>query len=185
MLPQTEEKWRQVQAEFHTEWHFPNCLGALDGKRVLIGKPAKSGSTYFDYKGHFSIIMMALVDAKYRFLYIDVGGVGRASDGGVWERCSLNRALSENLVNIPPPSALPFSNRVCPSVIVGDDAFPLREYIMKPYPGKNLTPEKMIFNYRLSRARRTSENAFGILSAKFRIYRKPILTSPQNVNKIV
>lgn len=81
VLPQTENEWCRVQAEFNNSWQFPNCIGALDGKRVLIGKPAKSGSTYYDYKSHFSVIMLALVDASYKFLYIDVGGAGRASDG--------------------------------------------------------------------------------------------------------
>ncbi|KAK4322343.1 hypothetical protein Pmani_001916 [Petrolisthes manimaculis] len=184
-LPQTEDEWRRVQADYNNEWQFPNCMGALDGKRVLIGKPAKSGSIYYDYKSNFSVIMLALVDAKYKFLYADVGGAGRASDGGVWDKCTLNRAVQGNVIGIPPPSTLPYSNIVCPSVLVGDDAFPLRMNLMKPYPGKNLTPERMNFNYRLSRARRTSENAFGILSAKFRIFKQPIITSPKNISKII
>lgn len=57
--------------------------------------------------------------------------------------------------------------------------------MMKPYPGRDQTPERRIFNYRLSRARRTSENAFGILSAKFQIFKHAINTSPENVKDIV
>lgn len=56
---------------------------------------------------------------------------------------------------------------------------------MKPFPGKKLTTERRNFNYRLSRARRTSENACGISSSKFRIFKHPILTSPKNVQKII
>lgn len=129
--------------------------------------------------------MLSLVDAAYKFVYVDVGGFGRASDAGVWDKCSLNRALQEDLLRIPPPCALPYSNKVCPSVVVGDDAFPLRKNLLKPYPGKDLTPQQLNFNYRLSRARRTSDNAFGILSAKFRIFRQPILAYPINVVKII
>lgn len=47
-------------------------------------------------------------------------------------------------------------------VIVADDAFPLTNYMMKPFPNRlqKGTPERA-FNYRLSRARRIVENAFG------------------------
>ena len=175
-LPCSEDEWRQVASDFFTEWNYPMCLGALDGKRVLLAKPPNSGSDYYDYKGNFSTIMMALVDGNYKFLYVDVGACGRASDGGVWDHCSLKNGLENNVIRIPAPESIPFTNRQSPYVIIGDDAFPLKPYLMKPYAGRGLTPEQIIFNYRLSRARRISENAFGILAARFQIFKKPINT---------
>ena len=56
---------------------------------------------------------------------------------------------------------------------------------MKPFPGKNLTADQQIFNYRLSRARRVSENGFGILAAKFRVFRSAIISKPEYVNKLI
>uniref|UniRef100_A0A1X7TMB6 DDE Tnp4 domain-containing protein n=1 Tax=Amphimedon queenslandica TaxID=400682 RepID=A0A1X7TMB6_AMPQE len=72
-----------------------------------------------------------------------------------------------------------------PYTLVGDDIFPLKTWLMKPYPGKSLTLHKRIYNYRLSRARRTIENTFGILAAKWRIFRRPIRASPENVERII
>ena len=69
-------------------------------------------------------------------------------------------------------------------MIVGDDAFPLKENIMKPYPFRSLSHEKRIFNYRLSRARRIVENAFGILANRFRLFLSSILLEPEIVEKI-
>lgn len=80
---------------------------------------------------------------------------------------------------------LPGSTRRTPCFLVGDDAFPLTTYMMKPFQGHFLPNNQRIFNYRLSRARRVIENAFGILSTKFRIFRKPIAFLPETVDKIV
>lgn len=68
---------------------------------------------------------------------------------------------------------------------MGDDAFPLKEYLMKPYSGTLLGVEEKIFNYRVSRGRRIVENAFGILASRFRIFEKPIPLVPATVDNIV
>lgn len=132
-----------------------------------------------------NVIMLALVDAQYCFLYVDVGSKGRASDSGVWDKCTLRQGIEDKILSIPPATSLPFVTNKSPFVIVGDDAFPLKTYLMKPYPGRNMTEELRIFNYRLSRARRVSENAFGILVSKFRIFEKPIAARPETVKKVI
>ena len=61
----------------------------------------------------------------------------------------------------------PIDERLIPYYIVGDDAFSLKTWLMKPFAHRNLTREQRVFNYRLSRARRIVENAFGIMANRF------------------
>ena len=184
-VPNTEAKWTRIAQEFNDKWNFPHCLGAMDGKHVLIQPPPKSGSYFFNYKHSFSIVLLALVDADYKFIYVDIGCNGRVSDGGVFRNSSLSKALEENTLHIPPPQPLPNQSFSLPYMIVADDAFPLKEYIQKPFSQVGLTPQRRIYNYRLSRARRVVENAFGILANRFRIFKTPIPLSPEKVEVIV
>lgn len=85
-----------------------------------IRPPPETGSTFFNYKHTFSIVLMALVDSNYRFLYVDVGCNGRISDGGVFGGCSLQEALEKRTLNIPAPSLLPESDQLAPYCFVAD-----------------------------------------------------------------
>ncbi|XDV16353.1 hypothetical protein PO909_016107 [Leuciscus waleckii] len=110
--PDTVEEWQRVSIGFQAQWNFPNCLGALDGKHINIRPPPGTGSTFYNYKRTFSIVLMALVDSNYRFLYVDVGCNGRVSDGGVFGGCSLQDALKKRTSNIPVPAPLPESDQL-------------------------------------------------------------------------
>ena len=119
-------------------------------------------------------------------MFADVGCQGRISDGGVLKNSILYEKLENCELGIPNPQPLPGRNRPLPYVFVADGAFALHDNIMKPYPGvQEKGSEKRVFNYRLSRARRVVENVFGILSAKFRVLRKPLLLQPDKAEKIV
>lgn len=174
-MPRSEEEWNQITRGFFIRWNFPNCVGAIDGKHINVKCPPGTISDFFNYKSTFSIVLLACVDHDYCFTYIDVGAKGRNSDGGIFNNCTLKKAIEENTINLP-------SN----AVLVGDEAFPLKPYLMKPYPRRNdLSREQKIYNYRLCRCRRIVENAFGVLSSRFRIFEKPITTSVDKVDVIV
>lgn len=127
---------------------------------------------------------MAIAGPDYECIYADIGSNGRMNDSGVWNNSDLRRKIEENSMNIPDPTPLPYGYTNTPHVFVGDDAFALKSYMMKPYPQANLTPEKRIYNYRHSRARRISENLFGILANKWRIFLQPLRLSPEKARTI-
>ncbi|GFQ64629.1 protein ALP1-like [Trichonephila clavata] len=145
-VPDSENEWKMIAEEFWEKWNFPMCLGAMDGKHIRIKPPSHSRAMYRNYKGIFSIMLLALVDANLKFLSVDVGTNGRASDGGVWGKSKLRQAATNGELNIPGAAALPGSASKVPFVIVADDAFPLMPNIMKPYPGTNLSKDCLVFN---------------------------------------
>jgi hypothetical protein len=126
---------------------------------------------------------LALVDARYKFT---VGSYRRNSDGGIFAHSKLGKH-SETHLGIPENKQLPGTTCLAPHVIVDDEAFPLKTYLMRPYSGSQSKGdnEKRIFNYRLSRARRVAENAFGILSQKFQIYQRTLRSLPKNVDNVI
>lgn len=81
-MPQNEHEWLQIAREFEIKWQFPHCLGAIDGKHIKIQSPINIGSEFYNYKHNFSIILLAVADSDYNFLFADVGTHGRMSDGG-------------------------------------------------------------------------------------------------------
>ncbi|CAN7947207.1 unnamed protein product [Ixodes hexagonus] len=190
--PQTADEWLRVAAEFEERWNFSHCLGAIDGKHVTVECPKKSGSLDRNYKGSFSKSMLAsLLTSFYfllRFLYVELGHHGSESDGGSFSRCKLQEHLLQGQMGVPPDRNVGIEGPI-PSFFVGDEAFPLKTYMMRPFPRKAARKvevhEQRIFNYRLSRARRVVENAFGILAQKWRILRRPFKANDKNINRIV
>ena len=129
---------------------------------------------------------MALVDANYKFTIIDVGGYGKSSDGGLFTSSILGKSLEASTLNIPnskPPHNI---EEPLAFVIVGDEAFPLKKYLIRPCPRVSARNDesKQIYNYRLTRARRVVENAFGTLTQKFRLFYGRIQLSPENAYKV-
>ncbi|CAH2002909.1 unnamed protein product [Acanthoscelides obtectus] len=158
----------------------------MDGKHIIITSPFNTGSEYYNYKSNFSIVLFAVVDAAYNFIFVDIGSQGRISDGGVFKHTSLHRKITEDRLHFPMDKLLPEIGNNMPYVFLADEAFPLIKRIMKPYSGmheKGTTQRK--FNYHLSRARRVVENVFGIVFAVFRVLRKPMLLEPKKAKYVI
>lgn len=171
--PITKQLLEDVAIEFDKKANFPNCIGALDGKHIRISCPAHSGSLFYNYKGYNSIVLLAIVDSRYRFIFVDIGAYGKESDSTIFHNSKLYDLIVTHKLPIPAPKPLP-CNQNAPFVFVGDEAFSLSNNVMRPYSGKHLSVEQRIFNYRLSRARRYVECAFGIMANKWRILHRAI-----------
>ena len=158
--PNSETEWENVSHRYEILWNFKQCLGAIDGKHVVMQAPPRSGSDYFNYKKTYSLVLMAVCNADYLFTLVDIGDSGRQSDAGDFANSNLGFSIKNDLLNVPPPRNLPGSEKKSPYVFEGDDVFTLKPNIMKPFLGQTLTRSQRIFNYRPSSARRVIENYF-------------------------
>ncbi|XP_071554257.1 uncharacterized protein [Temnothorax nylanderi] len=182
----TEQLWYQKACDYEDLWDFPNCIGSIDGKHVVLQAPYKSGSTYYNYKGQHSIVLLAITDANGLFTVVDIGAEGRRSDGGIFMHSDLGISLNNNEVSLPPSRQLEENGPNLPYVLVGDEAFALTNYMMRPYSRRNdLDLSEKVYNYRHCRARRSVECSFGVLAARWRVYRKPMETSVTTSVKVV
>jgi hypothetical protein len=172
---------RKIVNDFWDLWNLPNCNGAIDGKHVKVQAPPNSRSKF-----SVTVFLLALVDASYKFTVFDMGSYGRNSHGGIFAHSKLREYL-ETYLGIPEDKKLPGTSCLAPHVIVGDEAFPLKTYLMRPYPGSQSKrgTETSIFNYQLSRARRVAENVFGILSQKFQICQRTLQSLPENTDNFI
>lgn len=132
--PSTEEEWLAVSNEFERKWNFPHVIGAMDGKHDTLQRPINISTDYDNYKNFASIVLFALVDANYKFLFVNVmpftlKSKGRISDGGVLKNTSLYRKLENCQLNIPEAQILqiPYVMKI-PYFILGDKAFTLNKY---------------------------------------------------------
>jgi hypothetical protein len=70
MLTTPTTGWSPISEYFETSLNFPHCLGAMDGNHVLLQAPVISESDFYKYKSKFGIVLFALVEANYNFLFV-------------------------------------------------------------------------------------------------------------------
>lgn len=115
-----------------------------------------------------------------------MGGYGSEGDASVFFNTKFGRSIIQNTIELPEDTQI--LSKKMPYVFLADDAFPLTDRVLKPFsPPRNqpLTEQERIFNYRLSRARRCVENAFGVLTTKFICLSRALFCKPDRAQKIV
>ena len=122
-----------------------------------------------------------LVDADYKFLWVNAGASGSSSDAQIFNRSKLTRRIENRTLGLPPPEPLGPGGPDLHYFLLGDDAFALMPWLVKPYSRHKVTREERIANYRISRGRRVVENSFGILVKRFRV----LLTTMEQRPKVV
>jgi len=175
MRKPTIKDFENTADAFYNKWNFPNCIGSIDGKHIRVKCPKTLAvCIIIIIKNFFSIVLFAIVDANYRFMLIDIGAyAGKDSYSGVLHNSKIYHRIDKGTLKVPNAKLLPNTTNMAPFVFIGDEAFPLREHLLRPFPKKQLSDEnKSYYNYRLSRARMTVECAFGIAASKFRILQK-------------
>ncbi|XP_049540798.1 uncharacterized protein LOC125954470 [Anopheles darlingi] len=176
-MPSTTPEWLQIADEFEQEWNFPHAIGAIDGKQVVL-RPQRKKPTY-------SIVLLAIVDANYNFIYANIEC--QETDGDLLASTALERRRAHWELSIPLPRILrvPYSVEV-PYMFLGDESVALSELCLIPYSKVPLRQRhERTFNYRHSRARRVVENAFGVLSVVFRCLRTALELQPAIAKKVV
>ena len=124
---------------------------------------------------------MAVGDVNYCFTVIDLGQYGSNNDSGVLASSVMGEMFDNGEINLPAPSKIyQSSDQDLPYFLLGDEIFPLKDWLMRSFPGTGAIEEEKIYNYRHSRACRCIGNAFGILSQLRRIFLKPIKASVKN-----
>ena len=151
------EDWLEIASVFRQRWKIPHALGALDGKYIPIRCPQWGGSLYHNYKGFHSIILLALVDGDYKFLWVDIGTAGSSSDARFFKHSNLRNRIEDGSIGFPESESLGIGGPKVNFFILGD-TFPLKLWLTKPYSGCNMDLPERIFNYRISRGRTVVEN---------------------------
>ena len=103
--PNTEEEWKKISQDFEERWNFPHVVGAIDGKHVAIECPKKSGTLYHNNKGFFSMVLLAVYDAKYNFSIIDIGQYGSLNDSAAFLNSELGKGFISSTVHLPQPQS--------------------------------------------------------------------------------
>ncbi|XP_065054392.1 uncharacterized protein LOC135683144 [Rhopilema esculentum] len=172
-MPVSEEDFNNKMLDMEEIWQFLFSWCAVDGCHIPIKCPPggqESSKEYHNFKNFYSIVLMSMVDARYRFIWGSCGFPGNSHDSIILQSTSLwssikegkvlqNFAQCEEDVHIPP-------------IILGDSAFPFGTFLMKPYTNAVLSKEQRYFNYRLSRARMVVEGAYGQLKGRWRLLLK-------------
>ena len=151
---------------FENELGVPQCVRVIDGSHISILGPKDSHTDYYNRKGWYSIILQGVVDHKYRFTDIYIGWPGSVHDARVLAHSSLyEKAIGDKLL---PSSSRSIAGESVPLFILGDSAYPLMTWLMKPFPHNSmLSNQQKTYNYRTSRARIVVENAFGRLKGRW------------------
>jgi hypothetical protein len=132
---------------------------------IRMTPPGGSRVQCCNYRNINDIALKASIKENYEIAHADVGKHGRISGSEVLEHTTLYRRLMLELLNLPDNEDTVGS----PKYILGNEAFPLYNNVLKPFFQRQLDHHRRLYNYRISTTRNTVENTFGLTAFRFRI----------------
>ena len=168
------EQLQETIELFENMWDYPQCAGAIDGSHIPIIAPEEFHTDYFNRKGWHSVILQAVVDARYRFTDVNIGWPGSVHDARVFTNSEIFKKGQRGcLFDSSTAKSKVIQGVEVPVHLIGDPAYPLMSWLMKAHSDTGqLSTVQSTFNYRLSRARNVVENAFGRLKGRWRCLAK-------------
>ena len=169
-MPESEDDFNRKMEDMNNRWQFPFCWAAIDGCHIPIKCPpggAEACKEYHNFKNFYSIVLMAMVDSRYRFIWGSCGFPGNSHDAVIFQSTGLWENIKKH--GFIPDIGQQVADVTVPPLIIGDSAFPFQPWLLKPYTNAVLTAKQRYFNYRLSRARMITEGAYGQLKGRWRV----------------
>ena len=184
-FPKTNDEFKEKLLDMDAEWKFPYAFAAIDGSNLPIKCPSGGQEVmkqYYNFKNLYSVVLLGIVDANYIFIWTSLRAPGNTHNSACFQSTSLwddttsgktlpGQVVEVNGVEIPP-------------IILGDSAFPLQSWMMKPHGDAVLTQEKAYFNFCLRRAGMVTEGAFGKLKGRFRVLHRKCESNKETVKKM-
>ncbi|XP_020717268.1 uncharacterized protein LOC110118857 [Ceratitis capitata] len=165
-LPPTPEAVADL-VDGYSRLGFPQCLGAIGGCHIEVKPNSDDAIDYVNSEGWYSIVLIALVDYRCRFLYVNVGSPGQCTYSEIYNASLLKEVLTKNELLMANTKEI--GGVQMPVCIIGDSSFPLSSSLLVPYICSNdLTEDQKVFNYKLSESRRVVKHTFTYLKARFR-----------------
>ncbi|XP_054152455.1 uncharacterized protein LOC128951231 [Oppia nitens] len=179
----SDEEFRQMAIDFEQLWQYPMAIGAIDGCHFCINAPLKQSTDYYNYKNFKSVVALAICDANYKVWYLKTGIPGRTNDSGAFRETKLFKDLESGVL---PKDTRVFGGSNIPYHLLGDGAFALKEWLIKPFIYRDSAPsDQLLFNRRHSRARRVIENTFGRIKGRWRRLSKKLEVKIEDAGKVI
>ncbi|KPJ00652.1 PREDICTED: uncharacterized protein LOC106123115 isoform X2 [Papilio xuthus] len=183
----TENDFKKKADDYLMKWQFPNCIGAIGTKNFRIMKSENIRSKNKNSNKYCSLVLQAISDADYKFIAVEIVGKEskRYRNPFHFSASKFKKLLENQQFNVPPGQKLPGCDLTLPHVLLGNAGYPLKTYLLRPYPSLKADNGKKTFNGRLLRARGTIDFAFGILTDKWRIFLKSLETNTNHAAQII
>ena len=181
-FPRNEEEFQEKILDVEELRQFPCSWAAIDGCHIPLKCPAgglQANKENHKFKHFSSIVLMGMVDARLRFVWASCGFPGNSHDSVIFQSTNLWSKITRG--QTIPDIGKDVEGVNVPPLILGDSAFSFQSWLMKPYTSAVLTSSQQYFNYRLSRARMSIEEAYGELKGRWRILQRKCESAQEEV----